>query len=62
VWELLELLPLRQRYVLAMWCFDLGIGEIAAELRTTPENVRFHKHAAIQSMRARLGVKIDESA
>lgn len=61
-WAELEHLPLRQRYVLTMWCCGLTNGQIALELDLTPENVRFHKHAAIQSLRTRLGVRVEETA
>jgi DNA-directed RNA polymerase specialized sigma24 family protein len=61
-WAQLERLPLRQRYVLTMWCFGLSNAQIAQELELTEENVRFHKHVAIQSIRSRLGVKIEETA
>lgn len=61
-WQELESLPLRQRCVLLMWCGGLSIGEIALRLDTTLENVRFHKCVALQSLRDRLGILIEEPA
>ncbi len=61
-WSQLEHLSIRQRYVLTMWCCGLPFDEIAKELDITMENVRFHKHVAIQALRARLGIRIEESA
>lgn len=61
-WAQLEHLPLRQRYVLTMWCYGLSIGQIAQELKLTEDNVRFHKHAAIHSLQLRLGVQVEETA
>ncbi len=58
----LEFLPLRQRHVMAMWCAGLSIPEIAVEADTTTGNVRFHKHAAIQSLREKFGIEIEETA
>lgn len=60
--ERLERLPLRQRHVLTMWCSGLEIPEIAERANTTPGNARFHKHAAIQSMKAAFGIPKDETA
>lgn len=61
-WAQLERLPLRQRYVLTMWCCGLSHTQIAQELELSEENVRFHKHTAIQSIRSRLGVRVNETA
>jgi RNA polymerase sigma factor (sigma-70 family) len=58
----LERLPLRQRHVLARWCGGLTIPEIALEADTTAGNVRFHKHAAVQSLRKKFGVETEETA
>ena len=60
--ERLERLPLRQRHVLAMWCSGLEIPEIAERANTSTGNVRFHKHAAIQSIRQAFGIPKDETA
>ncbi len=61
-WSQLEGLPLRQRYVLTLWCSGLSHTQIAMELKLTEENVRFHKHAAVQAIRSRLGIRGTESA
>jgi RNA polymerase sigma factor (sigma-70 family) len=53
----LEHLPLRQRHVLACWSTGLSISEIAREANTTAGNVRFHKHAALQSLRKDFGIE-----
>jgi RNA polymerase sigma factor (sigma-70 family) len=58
----LEHLPLRQRHVLACWSAGLTIPEIARAANTTAGNVRFHKHAAIQSLRDKFGVEDEETA
>lgn len=60
--ERLERLPLRQRHVLTMWCSGLEIPEIAERANTTSGNVRFHKHAAIQSMKDAFRILKDETA
>jgi RNA polymerase sigma factor (sigma-70 family) len=52
--DLIELLPLRQRSVLVLYLEGRSFGEIALSLGITPGNARFHKHAAIRSLRARL--------
>jgi RNA polymerase sigma factor (sigma-70 family) len=61
-WSQLEGLPLRQHDVLTLWCGGLSHAQIAQELKLTEENVRFHKHAAIQALRAKLGIRIEETA
>jgi DNA-directed RNA polymerase specialized sigma24 family protein len=61
-WDELERLPLRQREVLGRWCLGSDLDEIARDLGISPGNVRFHKHAAIRSLRKRLGDPIDEEA
>jgi len=58
----LEHLPLRQRHVLACWSAGLSISEIAQEANTTAGNVRFHKHAALQSLRKEFGIEGEETA
>ena len=60
--ERLERLPLRQRHVLSLWCSGLDIPEIAAQAKTTPGNVRFHKHAAIQALRESFGISREKTA
>jgi len=60
--ELLKQLPLRQRYVLGLWCSGLETFEIAELGAMTSGNVRFHKHAAIRALREAFGVVADQSA